>query len=851
MSNHPIDPASRSVVIVENARVPAYPKEGVATVATLGDALVSIYPCDAHFSPYTPSVPRRLKGESLRLGQTAEMTAMVFDLDDVESKKRGQPASEAWRQDVCERVGKLNELMPGLYFYWTRGGARLVYGIEEAALIVDDATAGDWQLTMLSAMFWLKQEVGLDADLACKDWTRLFRLPHATRTPGTAPEDWGDFGDLNRLGTWRVSHYDAAIRKDAEANVSKKYRKRSVNGGRPMRHRRGAVGSAGRSLLFHAFQAKGWLGAQVEPGKFDVICPFSGGHSTGHDLDNSTVLFDEPGLGHVHCSHASCESRSQEDFIEAFSAREMDDARRLLAKTAGRVPVRVGPDEHRVIQDTITVLRDDEHLLVRGTELVHLVGVGAGANQRPHARPMPEPVLRTELSRRIFFFSLKEGRTVEHPPPRTLVKAVHSLGDWPGLRRLEGFTRLPVIRPDGSLLFKAGHDPATGIFHAPLVDIHDDIERVETADLQQAVRMLLSLVRDFPFVDATSRSAFLAHVLTHYVQFAVVGPIPIIFYDANSPGSGKTLLARVASTLGTGVTVAPLNLPARSEEQRKVITTLAREATRVAFFDNLVGDFGSGPLEILGTTRVWKDRLLGGNQTFEGPLDLVTVVTANNVTFRARDTARRVLPIRLETNLERPEERTDIRDPQLMRTIGDNLDAFVWAALTILRGWVLAGKPTTRLRPWGSYEDWSFWVRNPIVWLGLPDPYEPERVGVDMADSESLQLAALLDGLAMMLAASGRSRLTAREILSALERDRVQQFPGSRRHAAMEDAILALRGQSALNNSHTFGHLLKKFRGKIIGGRKIEKAGLLTGDNTWTVVCLAGGNGGLGGTPGG
>jgi hypothetical protein len=39
-----------------------------------------------------------------------------------------------------------------------------------------------------------------------------------------------------------------------------------------------------------------------------------------------------------------------------------------------------------------------------------------------------------------------------------------------------------------------------------------------------------------------------------------------------------------------------------------------------------------------------------------------------------------------------------------------------------LRAYHVAGRPRQNLRPWGSFDQWSREIREPIVWLGRPDP---------------------------------------------------------------------------------------------------------------------------------
>ncbi|MGC4094915.1 MAG: bifunctional DNA primase/polymerase [Polyangiaceae bacterium] len=62
-------------------------------------------------------------------------------------------------------------------------------------------------------------------------------------------------------------------------------------------------------VLGAAFKAAGWLGHEVRPGVFAVLCPNRHAHSQGRDFDSSTVVFaPEPGRrrGRFFCAHEHC-----------------------------------------------------------------------------------------------------------------------------------------------------------------------------------------------------------------------------------------------------------------------------------------------------------------------------------------------------------------------------------------------------------------------------------------------------------------------------------------------------------------------------------------------------------------
>lgn len=86
----------------------------------------------------------------------------------------------------------------------------------------------------------------------------------------------------------------------------------------------------GAGILFHLFEARGWIDTELAPGKWNVACPWSAEHSKGEDFDTSVVLFAPrtgEELGWWHCSHAHCEDRTIHDVLALFSEQELRQAR--------------------------------------------------------------------------------------------------------------------------------------------------------------------------------------------------------------------------------------------------------------------------------------------------------------------------------------------------------------------------------------------------------------------------------------------------------------------------------------------------------------------------------------------
>src|SRR5208283_5133025 len=106
----------------------------------------------------------------------------------------------------------------------------------------------------------------------------------------------------------------------------------------------------------------------------------------------------------------------------------------------------------------------------------------------------------------------------------------------------------------------------------------------------------------------------------------------------------------------TGRRASAMGYTNDKEELRKAITTLAVEGDEMVLLDNVTGAFGNATLDRAITATRWKDRILGGNTQYDGPLAVSWYATGNNL-YVVGDTPRRLLPIRLESPMERPEER--------------------------------------------------------------------------------------------------------------------------------------------------------------------------------------------------
>lgn len=529
--------------------------------------------------------------------------------------------------------------------------------------------------------------------------------------------------------------------------------------------------------------------------------------------------------------------------------------------------IAVGVDEHRVVDEAAAALAAHEDVYVRGGILVRIVceqplpssalrGIGA-----PRIAPISYYGVRDLLTASadwVKYVTDRNGNESEKlvHPPDWAVGEVDARGEWPGMRPLEGVTESPVLRADGTVLDAPGYDRDTGLLYIPNATFKKVRAKPTREHALKAKAKLLEVVEDFPFATEAGRAGWVAAVLTLFARPGFSGPAPMFVLDANTPGTGKGLLADATALIVEGRPVPPTPQAENDGEERKLITAAAMEGARIVMFDNLTRPLGSGALEAVLTSTRWRDRVLGISKTFVGDVYTVWMATGNNVAFRKRDTIRRTVHIRLETELQDPESRRGFQHPELRSWVLANRPTLVAAAVTILRAYCAAGRPDMKLPPWGSFDGWSALVRNAVVWVGLDDPAKTRDELARTADTELTSLADLLTGWDEMCAhvAHSSGGCTAAMALEALGKDEAESRMQVRglRFAPLRSALAELISTppGKLPTATRVGALLRGLRGRVVDGRKLAK-GLRGGDNFWFVVAAAagadGGDGGLGG----
>jgi len=526
-----------------------------------------------------------------------------------------------------------------------------------------------------------------------------------------------------------------------------------------------------------------------------------------------------------------------------------DDLSERKRVDTSRVEVSIADkDEARILRETIAAIGERWELYQRAGKLVEpmadpareLLGLGLKLAGGWRMVPVGRDRARVIAAECVHYTKLnKKGKEVDANVPSYIAGGIVSSISFPGVRVLQSVSDAPTMRPDGTLITVQGYDAATGIYLAS--DLAVTVPESPTlADAKLAVAVLLNVVCDFPFAKPAGRSAWLSGVVSMAVRPAFAdGPAPMVLLDASSRASGKSKLADVASIIATGRSASRMAYTPDDAEMDKRITALALAGDQAVLIDNVVGELGCASLDAALTSTAYRGRILGKSEmTPHMPMHIVWWATGNGVIVGA-DLARRALLVRLEPQCEHPEERTGPRPgvawkyPRLLQHVREHRAELLAAALTLVRAYVVAGKPAQKLKPM-DFTEWSDLVRSAIVWSGEPDPAETVK-DVQATDTKALAFRA---AVAHWPVADGVP-ITAAELVELAEptgslfdeKDPVKRAKADAERAKREAWRAALvewcppRRGDELPTARALGFALRHMRGAIVGVHKLDVGG--------------------------
>jgi len=557
-----------------------------------------------------------------------------------------------------------------------------------------------------------------------------------------------------------------------------------------------------KNAVIAALKMCGLYKVPLGSGKHDITCPWTAEHTGG--IDGGTAYFepeDAYPISGFKCFHGHCADRRVHHLLQHLN---------IEAKAARMKPTirSVAGEIHRIADRAERELSMTGKYFQRGGLIVSICT--DPGTQKTGVKTISTPALTAALSGAALWerFDGRAGKWVRIDPPTRLVSVLHDAADYKHLPTLSGVAHQPYLRPDGTLVHNPGYDAATGMFGVFNVAKFHIPENPTRQDAEQALALINGLLEEFSFARETDKAAALTAILTA----AIRGSLPLApMYHIRAPdiSSGKTFLCSIIGAFATPQFSVPTTFPQDDEECRKLLLSELLCAPAVIEFDNLTGDLvAHKSLCTALTSEYLTGRILGISKTATVNSRVLFLSSGNNV-GPVQDMVRRCITINLDPACEIPASRK-YKNPHVLTNLRRKREKFVSAALTIIRAWIVAGRPETESRTVASYDEWSALYRQPLRWLGLPDP--TESMFAAMNDDPDREMLGRF--LQVWRDCFGNVPKMVRDVVKAADCN-----------DELREVLTDIAGERGNINRRVLGHWIKRNARRIVGGLRFVPAG--------------------------
>lgn len=555
-------------------------------------------------------------------------------------------------------------------------------------------------------------------------------------------------------------------------------------------------------------------------GKHDITCPWVHEHSGG--IDSGTAYFEPDGrypIGGFKCLHGHCAERHIHTLIEHLG---------VLSGAAKHKPViRAIPGAlNRVVGAAELELSKSGHHYQRAGLIVTVVT--DPSTHETTIKALNQSNILNALSDLAIWerFDVRNGFVVTDPPMK-YISVLYDHEHYCHMPVLNGLARQPYLRPDVSLMKCGGYDASTGMFGVFDESKYSVAENPTRDDAMESLAVIGELLDEFGFEADSDKSAAFAAILTATIRPSLA-QAPMFHVKAPQIASGKSYLTNLIGAFASPITPSATAFPQNEEECLKLLLSALLTSPAVLCFDNLTTDLA--PYKSLCSALTEPSitgRILGISKTATVGTRTLFLSSGNNVD-PVRDMARRCVTIRLDPACEIPAARTFKSDP--VAKVRSDRGRYVSLALTIIRAWVAAGRPLTPCKPLGSYGAWSDLVRQPLLWLGLPDPATPVFDSMT-TDPDRETLGRLLSAWNNVF---GNRPTMVREVVAKANRS------SSNPHLVdLHEVIADIADERGQINRRRLGWRISRYAGRLVDGLKFQKVPGARNADQWQVVSVS------------
>ena len=575
------------------------------------------------------------------------------------------------------------------------------------------------------------------------------------------------------------------------------------------------TGKAEENPVITRIKSRGLYKTPLGSGMHSITCPWVSEHTD--QIDDGAKYWEPDGTylrGGFKCHHGHCEGRKIGTLLEFLAVNNVE------AKNRPQIRI-IGGALHTIVAHAERLMAETGYYFQQGGLLVQIVTDPRGETR---VIPLTKPSVQMALTRLGSWqrFDKRSDDWFEVDAPTNHSTVLWDASEYRHLPVLLTLVRQPFMRPNGTIATQAGYDSETGIYG--VFDPRDFpiIESPTRSDAANAMKKLAELLSGFEFKTASDKAAALSAILTAAVR-ASLPNAPGFLATAHSYGSGKSYLLDLIAAFATPDEAAATTFVTDDDEMRKQLVATLMESPPVIKFDEMKGDLTPVKclLSALTSERI-EGRILGVSKMARPSTRTLMLFAGNNVTA-IQDMTRRIVTITLDPMCETPATRAFANDP-LRELVRADRGGYLAAALTVVRAWVLAGSPRTEAKALNGFAQWSDWCRQPLLWLGLPDPCE--AMFTQMADDPERETLARL--LGTWYSCFGNTPTKVRDLIRR-----------SSEVGDLHDVLNEVAGYRGDIDAHRLGKWLKASAGKIVDGKRLSRdTTFKTNSVHWRVVTI-------------
>ena len=563
--------------------------------------------------------------------------------------------------------------------------------------------------------------------------------------------------------------------------------------------------------VISALKAKGLYKRPLGGGKHDVTCPWAHEHTA--QLDHGSAYFEPDELypaGGFHCQHSHGEQKKLGALLAHLE---------VSFKAAKHKPtIRVSAGElHRIVDAAEHELADTGRYFQTGGVITSIVT--DPASQATTIKPLKPNALARAMGRCAVWerYDVRLESWVITDPTQRHAATLFDAERYDHLPALIGLARQPYLRPDGSVVRCAGFDELSGYFGSFDASAFQIPDKPTRAQAEAALQSIDALLCEFKFATQFDHAATLGAILTAAARSSL-DFAPMFHFKAATYGSGKGYLTSIIAEFASPAKIPADAFPTSEDEMSKKIMSHLMTSPAAIIFDNMTTDLLPIPKLCSALTEEFlTDRVLGVSKVVTVSTRVLFMSSGNNV-GPIKDMSRRVVTVTLDPRVENPSQQ-DFEHRPLVE-VKMRRGFYVSQALTIIRAWLNNGMPTTKCKPYGSFGQWSDWIRQPLLWLGVPDPvtnvFEAMTQDPDRETLGRLMLA--------WRASFGRS--------PAMIRDAIHE---SVMKPELREVLIEIAEQRGEINARILGHWISRHALRIVDGVRFERDTSTRNSQRWIV----------------